>query len=382
MNEINKIKLLMEYNVKKTLSENHSLVFENNDFIFDFVLTEDNKYLIIMDQLFVAGSDGRSIGSIWENTFIFNEIIKNNKSLTESVKGEINTLLEGFVWTKEIIIESLRSPLINEETGFFDSLKSGLSSVAGKIGQANVELFSKMFKDGVLPFLRWVRSSAYTNFGIVVDVVLAILTAKTSAVVWGLIVLLDLYEITTGDFDPKDPDRMDLPYLLLIGDLLAFVFTGAVGAMWKGVTKVIKTKGLKAGAPKMIPYLEKLAEKIPSLKTSLKNISDMLSKKFGSSGIVSSIVRSIDSGLSGLLNFISKLFSREGLKASLTGAGVLGVVKGIEHTMKNTSAGENIGQKMIGFEKSVQDKMGDVSLKVSEKDREAATNKFKELGFI
>jgi len=382
MNEINKIKLLMEYNVQKTLSENNSLVFENTDFIFDFVLTEDNKYLIIMDQLFVAGGDGKSIGSIWENTFIFNDIIKKNKSLTESIETEINTLLEDFVWTKEIIQESLRSRLINEETSFFDTLKSGLSNVAGKIGQANVELFSKMFKDGVLPFLRWVRRSAYTNIGIVVDVVLAILTAKTSAVVWGLIVLLDLYEITTGDFDPKDPDRMGLPYLLLIGDLFAFVFTGAVGAMWKGVVKVVKTKGLKAGAPKMIPYLEKLAQKIPSLKTSLKNISNTLSQKFGSSGIMSSIIRSIDSGLSGLLNFISKLFSREGLKASLTGAGVLGAVKGIEHTMQNTSAGENIGQKMIGFEKSIQDKMGNVSLKVSEKDREAATNKFKELGFI
>lgn len=382
MIDINKIKLFINYDVKKTLQENHSLVFDKENYLFDFVLTEDNKYLIIMDQLFVAGGNGKTIGTIWENTHIFTEIIKNNKSLTESIKDEINTLLEGFVWSREIIEESLKSRLINEETGFFDTLKSGLSNVAGKIGQANVELFSKMFKEGVLPFLRWVRRSAYTNIGIVVDVVLAILAVKTNAVIWGLIVLLDIYEISTGDFDPKDPDRMNMPYLLLIGDLLAFVFTGAIGAMWKGVVKVIKTKGIKSAAPKMIPYLEKLAQKIPSLKSSLTNIANMLTKKFGNSGVISTIIRSIDSVLGGLLNFINRLFSREGLKASLTGAGVLGAVKGTEKVMQNTSSDSGLGQKMVGFEKTLQNKFGEVSLKVSDKDRDAAINKFSELGYI
>ena len=34
----------------------------NQEYVFDIVLTENNKYLIFMDQVFVNGGDGNSIG--------------------------------------------------------------------------------------------------------------------------------------------------------------------------------------------------------------------------------------------------------------------------------------------------------------------------------
>ena len=56
---------------------------KSKDFVFDFVLTENEKYVIIMDQVFVAGGDGTSIGSIWENTYIFNEMINESIRLID-----------------------------------------------------------------------------------------------------------------------------------------------------------------------------------------------------------------------------------------------------------------------------------------------------------
>jgi hypothetical protein len=48
----------------------------NKDFVFDLVVSENEKYVIIMDQVFTKQSKGVSIGSIWENTYIFNELVK------------------------------------------------------------------------------------------------------------------------------------------------------------------------------------------------------------------------------------------------------------------------------------------------------------------
>jgi magnesium transporter len=72
---------------------------KSKDFVFDFVLTENEKYVIIMDNVFVAGGDGNTIGSIWEHTYIFNELIKEslNKlgdTITESVRSEVNNVIE------------------------------------------------------------------------------------------------------------------------------------------------------------------------------------------------------------------------------------------------------------------------------------------------
>ena len=74
---------------------------KSKDFVFDFVLTENEKYVIIMDQVFVAGGDGNSIGSIWENTYIFNEMINESISKMETLNEEIKTNINNIVETIE-----------------------------------------------------------------------------------------------------------------------------------------------------------------------------------------------------------------------------------------------------------------------------------------
>lgn len=356
-----RIKLLMNYDSSKTLNENYDLL-NNKDIIFDFVLTEDNKYLIMMDQVFVNGGDGKSIGSIWENSNVFNEIFLENfikkSPINESIDSDFFIFLNNITWDKTLVSECLKTiDTINEqEESLWDRIKS-------KVSDTSLNMVKAIFKKGVLPFLRWVRRSAYTDIGIVVDVVVSILALKTNAAVWGLIVLLDIYEIATNDFDPNDPDRKEMPYILILGDVLSFLFSGAVGAIWKRTGKSIMTKGLKNTVPKLIPYLEKIGEKIPFLKNSLNSFVKTLSEKMGSSGVISTIMRSIDNVLSGLLDFIQKLFSREGLKATITGGAVLGAVKGLEKGIESYTTKREPNE-------------------VSPEDAEAAKNKLIELGFI
>jgi hypothetical protein len=354
---------------------------KQKEFVFDFVLTENNRYLIIMDQVFVSGGDGKTIGSIWEHTYIFNEIINESiskvETISESVKVEINQAISDFVWTKEIVSEWIDDKNVIVE-GWLDSFKS----LTSKIGQGTMNLVGTVFKQGVIPFLRWVRRMAYTNIGIVLDVVLAILSAKGSAIVWAIIVLLDIYEIITNDFDTQDPLRGEMPYMMLVGDILALAFTGGVGALWKGSVKLITSKGLSKTVPKLIPYLEKLASKIPSLKTSLKSAADTLTKKMGQGGVISKILSGLDNILTKMIEFINRLISKEGLKAAATGTAVLGGVKAIEYGMEKSNAGNYLSNTLKSGEQFAQGKLGKTQFKYDETSNKSIEDKLTQLGYI
>ena len=318
INEIERKKIQKLYGINKT------------DYVFDFVLTENHKYVILMDQVFVEGGNGKSIGSIWDNTYIFNEIIKENLNklghLVES-KENINEIIDNFVWEKELVNEILKSKEIIEE-GIWDSIKN---------------MGSVFLKKGVIPFLQWIRRGLYTNAGIVIDVVVSILAVKTNAVIWLFVVLLDVYEIITGEFDPKDPDRKESPYLFLVCDLMAVVFTSAVSSVFKGSIKAIRTKGVKALSKEMTQYLRSLYTKIPTIKTAAQNAGKILSQKFGkgSFNVINIILNGVDKILTGVQTFLHKLLSVEGVKAVATGGAVLGGVEAVKYGINKVSDNQN-----------------------------------------
>lgn len=321
----NRKKVVISESEKQKIKKMYGL-FEKKDFVFDFVLTENNKYLIIMDEVFVAGGNGQSIGTIWENTHIFNELIKESltklgDTITESVHSEVNNILEKTEWSKELISEWIKSGEVISE-GFWDSLKSGVKSV----GSAIMKGAEMVFKNGVLPFLRWCRRNIYSGIGIVVDVVISILAVKSNVIIWGIIVLLDIYEIATGNYDPKDPERKESPFMGLIVDSLSLVVTAGVGLLFRKLIPAITKVGLAKGAPTMVKILKSLSTKIPFLKSSLRSAAATLSKKFTGDTVISVMVRAIDNVLGKLGVFISKLLSKEGAKAVATGAAVAGAV--------------------------------------------------------
>lgn len=328
------------------------------EFVFDFVLTENQKYLIIMDQVFVSGEDGNTIGTIWENTYIFNELINESllkiETLSESVKTQITESINDFVWTKEVVQEWVKDKNVILES-WYDNFKSGASNLVTKIGQGAMNVVGTIFKQGVLPTLRWIRRNAYTNIGMVIDVVVAILTVKTSAIVWGIIVILDLYELVFNDFDSQDTQRNQMPYFFIIMDIIAALFSSAAAFIFK---KSIPALAKGVVSPSMTKYLTMLSQKIPTFKTTLSNTAKILAEKMGSGGVMGKIIGAIDKGIGMLIEFIGKLLSKQGLKAAATGGAVLGVAKGVEHVLPKIDPNQKFGTSIANVDTKVAKLLG------------------------
>lgn len=350
----NNRKILISESEKNRIQSLYGLK-NNEKFVFDFVLTENHKYVILMDQVFVAGGEGKSIGSIWENTHVFTEILKETiskvETLTESVKEEMNVLFETIVWDKESITEWVKDGnLIVEEEGFWSGVWNKTKEIGSKIGSGLKNMAMSVFKQGILPFMRWIRRNATTNIGIVIDVVVAILSFKTSSIVWAIIVLIDIYEIMTGDYDPKEPERQRMPFFYLISDLLAVVLTAGSALLFRKSIPVIAKQGVKGMNSTLVNLLKSLINKIPGAKSILKTAMDGLKKVFPSAGnIISTMGRGIESVLTKLESFIKKL-----LGPALTGTAALGMVKATQRAIGAIDKKGKLGSNVQSFDASLQ----------------------------
>ena len=354
---------------KRRIKSLYGVLPKERDFVFDMVLTENNKYLIIMDQVFVAGGNGNSIGSIWENTYIFNEIIKESIG---TINESVSELIDNIEWKKELVCEWLKDKTVINE-GLWDSIKAGVSNIASKIGNAALEAAKAIFNKGVLPALRWVRRGLYTGVGIVIDVIVSILAAKTNAIVWFVVVLLDIYEIVTGDFDPQDPDRMQLPFFFLFADLLGCIFTGATALAARKVAPAIAKNGLSKAAPHLVKPMETLAQKIPTLQGQLAGIATNLGNKLGPSsvGIITKIKNGISRVLQQFMEFIQKLFSKQGAVAAATGVGVLGATHAVGAAVGKLDSGGKMGEYITSFDAKAKELTGLGQYKVSQSETDA-----------
>ncbi len=372
--EKNRIKSL--YNVQK-----------NGKFVFDFILTENNKYVILMDQVFVEGGGGKSIGSIWEHTYIFTEILKETiskvETLTESVKEEMNVFFESITWDKESITEWTKEKnVLVEEEGFWSNMWDKLKKVGSNVATdfKNVAMFA--FKQGILPFMRWIRRNATTNIGIVIDVVVAILSFKTSAIIWAVIVLIDIYEIVTGDYDPQEPERQQMPFFYLISDVLAVVFTAGSALLFRKAIPTVAKVGSKGMNSALVNLLKSLLNKFPTLKNSLKVAMDSLRKAFPSAGnIISTMGRGIETVLAKLEAFIIKLIA-----PTLTGVAALGMVKGTQSLVGSVDKEGKLASKVQTFDSYLQKKAANLTgrkdigqLAVDRESEDAINNTFNKL---
>ena len=378
-------KLLISESEKSRIKSLYNLK-NNEKFVFDFVLTENHKYVILMDQVFVEGGGGKSIGSIWENTHIFTEILKETVSkvdtLTESVKEEMNYFFESIVWDKESITEWVKDNNLLTEEGFWSDAWNKVKEVGGKIASGVKNMAMTVFKKGILPFMRWIRRNAVTNIGIVIDVVVAILSFKTSAIVWAIIVLIDIYEIVTGDYDPQEPERQQMPFFYLISDLLAVVLTAGSALLFRKSIPVLAKQGVKATNSTILNLLKNLLSKIPGAKNTLKTAMEGLKKAFPSAGnIVSTMGRGIETILSKLEQFIKKLIA-----PTLTGVAALGMVKGTQSLVGAVDKEGKLGSKVQSFDATLQKQAAKLTgkedigkLTVDRESQDAINNRYNKL---
>jgi len=189
------------------------------------------------------------------------------------------------------------------------AIAKGAQMALNAIGSAAKAIIMPIITQGVIPFLRWLRRNLNTYRGMIIDIVASMFpTYIVMRIIWGLIVLLDIYEILKNDFDPYDPERQKVPFIGLIGDVLSLLFTAVVGRTTKAALKAAMKTGVTEGATKKV--LTQLVDKLPQLRTFLNNAKSFIDKFFGKTAgdIVSYIFNGVDTIITKLVDFIKTTF--------------------------------------------------------------------------
>jgi hypothetical protein len=232
------------------------------------VISPDNCKLVLKewDKEF-----GPKLGLIKESS---NKLILE-REISKSWNG-VEIIIEGFWdWLKKKTGQ-VWSGIKNVATSAITAIGKGLKAVAQKI-------IVPILKKGVLPLLRWIRRNLQSYGGIIFDLIISVTPGVVvMKVVWTLIVLLDVYEIGTGDYDPAEPERAKMPFVLLITDIIALLFTSAAAAGPKLALKMAVKSGTKQlGKGPVRSLLQKLVTAFPKIKGFVGQAKNFLTKLFG-----------------------------------------------------------------------------------------------------
>ncbi len=321
--------------------------------IFDFVIREwlspDEKYCIFLDDLYDIPNKVK-LGNIWENFDNFKFFIKHSfevsttvpKQIKESVFNTLNSLLiteskQNLTNLKPFLKQALHEQgnilgdLANwgkeQVTGavkgvgdFVSKSYEGVKKVVGAISKGEWAQVLDLVKKGALFVARKIRAALYTPIGLVLDAILVAsgIGVAVKILPWAIVVALDVYELTTGDYE--DPELSDgWRFLYYMCDIVGLVTSGVFAKTNRqAVVAAIKRfgnsdKGLKTAV-----------QQTPALKTTLESAASGLSKVDGlmkqaqaslqkSSPTIykfmSGIMGGISRFLSKILEFIKSLFS-------------------------------------------------------------------------
>jgi hypothetical protein len=210
---------------------------------------------------------------------------------------------------------------INGTTEFFTTSLSGIQKMVGNISSGQWSEVINLLKSGALYVARKIRGALYNPIGLILD---AILVASgvgkgVQSVIWGIVVALDIYELTTGNYEDKSESF--LMRLLFTGiDLIGLVGAGFGAKTSKSlVTNVIRKFGTSEKG------LGKAVQSSPKFKSLLETILNSVTSAGSRMGKVNSYLKTkspmlykfVSSVLSSLGKFIMKIVTS--IKAILSG---------------------------------------------------------------
>jgi hypothetical protein len=242
--------------------------------------------------------------------------------------------------------ENLGSIMIQE--GFFGDVWSGIKGAGKWIGN---KIIMPIINQGIIPFLRWVRRNSQTYAGIIIELILTFTPLVGGVkIIYLLFIILDIYEIITGDFDPKDPNRSKMPYIFLGIDIISWGLSGAVGKSLKAPMVAAKQSGKVL--PKSLTWVfKKLKGVVSLLENAMKGVFGFLNKVFPKNKVVSSVA----SGFTNVMKNLGKQLGEiTGVKATAQ------MAKSAPRTLlKRAGAGALIGVGLAEFFIEEQMKKGD-----------------------
>jgi len=353
---VKQIRNIITEEEKDRIKNLYGVSSKKRNYIFELCDTIDNRYFIIHDEVFDI-QEQKLLGNIWSSMDIFKTIFKN--TIVED--NEYNIIKEGIcslpLLESQTNLYGLRDLLL--EWNFFDDtwlgrqfksagqntadfLKTsldGLKKMGIAISQADWQNIWGLLGKGVLYVIRKLKDAMYSNLGMIVDAILVATGIGKSVqwIPWALIVMLDIYQLSSGNFPPEDENKSTaIKWFEFAGDLLGLLFSGAAAIEFKTEINIFKTAGkftnetaikiinknpkIKNGLEYVVNNGQKAIEKISQANQIMKNKFPAGSNFFG--GILSGVGNFI----SKIINFIKKLISGSwgAVKKITGGSGKLG----------------------------------------------------------
>lgn len=319
--------------------------------VFDAHITTNGRYIIIKDNVFDV-KEQKDLGDIWESLDTFKTIFQNTESDLdgyEQIREDILNLPilengQNLQTLKQVILEFnvFNDTWIGRQVK--DTYQSGgdfitqsWNGVKDYIQGLDKGEWGEIFKalgKGVLYIVRKLRDALYTNVGMVVDAILIATGIGKVAqfVVWSLVVGLDVYELSSGNFPEETKDDPEWMKLLFFGfDAMAMVITAAAIKPFRAVFErffaFIKKGGKIADwfqkNPQTKAMLEKMQTVLDSIPSYMNRAIKYMDRKFPQGAeFLKGIVGKIGTFISKLKQVISSLLVGKTKLGKATRAGV------------------------------------------------------------
>jgi len=356
-------KIIIKESEKQQILSKHlnnlDIVLEN--VVFTDWLSPDERYVIFLDDL-IDLKEEKSLGNVWEkpdNLILFLEHTFRVSSLKKSIKEEARNVFENLLLVESDVNLSSIKPLIktylqenlwnNFTSWVSDTAKStvkgvsdfvvdsweGVKKLGLAISKGDWDEILMLAKKGSKWLARKIRQAVYSPVGIIIDTIL-IATGYGKVpqiVVWAIVVALDIYEFTTGDYEhPEEPMWMRIIFFLV--DVIGLVFAGvAAKAARIGVKGAIEgaraTGNVGASLAKNKGFMEVLKTGIEALKSLPSKLASM-SKHFKEGTFFSKLFSKAISGVAAfskmIINGIKNIFKGPALKPVLINLGILSAI--------------------------------------------------------
>lgn len=364
-------KFLLSESDKTSILSQHKLglsgSFNNDTLIVDW-LSPDEKYVVFLDELYDIENKTK-LGNIWENfdnLKFFLQYSFNVSSLPKFIKEEINSSLNKFILTEQtrnlsLIKEDLKT-FLNEglwssfkkwavDTGksswegfqeFVKTTVDGGKELINRVSKGEwLEVF-KLIGKGLLYLGRKIRSALYHPIGLILDAILVAtgIGKMAQAVLWGIVVAVDVVELVSGDYEEQMPLWQRLLFLGI--DILGLLFAGAAAKAARvalkpltGLRSEAEIAGVVAKNPTIKGFLTKMKNGLSEVPAKLSENAAKIAEKFPKgSAFIKSVIGSIGKFITKIDSMLNKLLgikstatatkTQKGLKAGIVTGGLVG----------------------------------------------------------
>ena len=368
-------KVIISESDKKDILNLHNqtnLLFEGEVVVTDWI-SEDNKYAVFMDNLFDI-ENKQDLGNIWkssDNLFLFLEHAFNVSSVPSMVKEEaqnffsnrvlleskmdltpikpiIKKMLKEDFWKDTWVGKGLgyagnwvKDTAVSTYTGItstFEEAWDGIKNASIAISKGDFKELFKLIGRGFLWAGRKIRSAAYSVVGMIIDAILIASAPATlggakiaQMVVWAIIVMVDIYEFITGDYEDKETPLW-MRVLFFGCDVLGLVFAGAAAKAARvaikgavGGAKVAAEIGPKiAKNPTVMGLIKQMVGAVKELPAKLASVAGKLGKTSFWGGLVGKAMSGVGKFIKMFLDSIASLFTKKEMRPVLVQLGLIG----------------------------------------------------------